>query len=545
VSYIQYFLPQPDGPEIPLQFRDPFDNNPHPLAIFASHELQDRLNNTPSLSFKLKQNQGGKMFGVLVVKDQTGKMGYLSAFSGMLNQQWLVPGFVPPAFDVDEQRVLLNEGEEQLKKLTEKIDRLLDRSARKNAEKKVAELQLQKDKTLVKLKLQHKKNKKNRHDQRSQLKNDQDNKQVLFQLSLRSQQEKSEYKQQKLNWDKNIAETEQQFKLNFEDEINALKIRRKRLSQKLHIAVFDSYRLQNKMGEVSLLRSFFDNGVPPGGATDCAAPKLIQFANKYQLQPLAIAEFWWGSAPAGGVRHHAQFYPPCRGKCHPLLPFLLKGVDIEQSGTLSSNSWLEPEIMYEDEHIVVLNKPQGLLSIPGKLLKHSVLDWLRQRYPSATGALLVHRLDMATSGLLLAAKSADDYKYLQKQFIERSVKKRYVAVLSKKLYKKSYTIDLPLRVDLDDRPRQVVCYEHGKMARTYVKVISTDEHSSRVYFYPLTGRSHQLRVHAAHSKGLSAPIIGDELYGVRSERLLLHAEKLSFNHPRTGEKVEFKAKSPF
>ncbi len=205
----------------------------------------------------------------------------------------------------------------------------------------------------------------------------------------------------------------------------------------------------------------------------------------------------------------------------------------------------EPEIVYEDDSLLVLNKPAGMLSIPGKQQQYSVLSWLQQRYTQATGALLVHRLDMATSGLLLAAKSAQVYKHLQQQFINRSVKKRYVALLSGKLDKQHKTVNLPLRVDLDDRPRQVVCYEYGKNAVTRVKVISVEASISRVYFYPLTGRTHQLRVHAAHHLGLAAPIVGDELYGTGSERLYLHAEKLIFEHPLTGEKVEISAKVPF
>jgi tRNA pseudouridine32 synthase/23S rRNA pseudouridine746 synthase len=224
---------------------------------------------------------------------------------------------------------------------------------------------------------------------------------------------------------------------------------------------------------------------------------------------------------------------------------MLKGLDVESSDDASIRETLEPTIVYEDADIVVINKPADLLSIPGKEEHYSVLSWLRKKYPDATGGLLVHRLDMSTSGLLLAAKTAQAHKYLQKQFINRTVQKRYIAVLSKVIKHGKKLIDLPLRVDLDDRPRQVVCYEHGKAAVTHMEVISSDAVSTRVYFYPVTGRTHQLRVHAAHCNGLAAPIVGDDLYGTRGGRLLLHAQMLTFDHPTTGIKMELMTPAPF
>ena len=293
------------------------------------------------------------------------------------------------------------------------------------------------------------------------------------------------------------------------------------------------------------MKSLFNGKAPPGGTGDCAAPKLFQYAFQNNLKPLALAEFWWGGSPENGIRHHGEFYPPCRGKCQPILPFMLKGLGVELLFSPEVDTCLEPDIIYQDDDIVVLNKPAGLLSIPGKEHSHSVTAWLATKFPDAIGLLLVHRLDMATSGLLLAAKNSVAHKMLQKQFLCRTVKKRYVAVLSKPIDTADKVIDLPLRVDLDDRPRQMVCYQHGKTALTEVEVISTDNESSRVYFYPLTGRTHQLRVHAAHSQGLSAPIVGDELYGARSGRMLLHADSLSFNHPLSGERMTFGSEVPF
>ena len=539
MNIIHYFFEQPAKSEIPASCRNPFDNNPYPLAISASENLQQWLIESPLISDQLFQKENGKMFGVLVIEDEVGKIGYLAGFSGMLNKQWEVPGFVPPVFDIKKQQSFLLEGERQVSQLTEKIDQLLTSPLRQQAKTKLKALEKQREILLEKLKSRHKENKQKRNQDR------QNNKESLEKLSYLSQQDKRDFKAEKSNWEELINKAEINIQNNFEIEIIELIKKRKQLSQQLHKKVFENYLLVNKLDESESLINFFDGKIPPGGAGDCAAPKLIQYAHLNKLKILAMAEFWWGASPAKGVRHHAHFYPPCRGKCHPILPFMLQGVCVEQSAVVEDSQPLLPEIVYEDENLVVVNKPAGLLSIPGKQIKYSVLSWLQQRYPQATGPLLVHRLDMATSGLLLAAKDSQTHKQLQKQFINRSVKKRYVAVLSKKLEKQNETVNLPLRVDLDDRPRQVVCYEHGKKAVTHVKVISTDEDSSRVYFYPVTGRTHQLRVHAAHQLGLAAPIVGDELYGSRSERLLLHAEKLGFEHPLTGEKIEIIAKAPF
>ncbi len=545
MSTIQYFFEQPSLSEIPRKCRNPFDNDPHPLAIKASRELQQQLTDNPRLSTHLFDKQNGKMFGVLVVADNDGRIGYLSSFSGMLNKQWIVTGFVPPVFNVKQQQLFLDEGESKVTRLTEKIEFLSNAVTRLQAIEKLSQLKRDQESDIVRLKKLNKENKQQRRLKRSLLKNDQHKNKVLEELSFLSQQDKRALKQCKLSWANTVEKATIKFESDFEDELDKLIDNRKILSQELHKKVFENYLLINKSAEQKSLMSFFDSKIPSGGTGDCAAPKLIQFAHLNKLKILAMAEFWWGSSPAKGVRHHADFYPPCRGKCHPVLPFMLKGVVEEKLTADDQIKTLEPQIMYEDESLVVLNKPAGMLSIPGKKQQYSVLSWLHQRYPQATGALLVHRLDMATSGLLLAAKNAQVYKHLQQQFIKRSVKKRYVALLSGKLDKQDKTVNLPLRVDLDDRPRQVVCYAHGKSAVTRVKVISVEAGTSRVYFYPLTGLTHQLRVHAAHHLGLAAPIVGDELYGSRSERLFLHAEKLGFEHPLTGEKMEILAKTPF
>jgi tRNA pseudouridine32 synthase/23S rRNA pseudouridine746 synthase len=540
---LQYFSPRLTAANTPGRLRNPFENNPHSLAITASEILKQKLRQV------YPEFDVGKMFGVLVVLDQAGKIGFLSSFSGMLNQHWQVAGFVPPVFDIDQQQLFLDEGAIMVNSLTATIEQQTHCPDYLTAIGDFNRLEQKQNMDLIVLKALHKSHKEQRKQHRIQIKEklefDADTPQEMKRLALSSQQDKRAYLQLKLHSQALLDQANAKIDQDHRDRITQLKKQRRDLSQRLHDQVFDTYQLKNSLEEVCSIRSLFDGKKPPSGTGDCAAPKLLQFAFNHQLKPLALAEFWWGKSPATGVRHHGNLYSPCRGKCHPILPFMLKGLDVESSDDASIRETLEPTIVYEDADIVVINKPADLLSIPGKEEHYSVLSWLRKKYPDATGGLLVHRLDMSTSGLLLAAKTAQAHKYLQKQFINRTVQKRYIAVLSKVIKHGKKLIDLPLRVDLDDRPRQVVCYEHGKAAVTHMEVISSDAVSTRVYFYPVTGRTHQLRVHAAHCNGLAAPIVGDDLYGTRGGRLLLHAQMLTFDHPTTGIKMELMTPAPF
>jgi tRNA pseudouridine32 synthase/23S rRNA pseudouridine746 synthase len=540
---LQYFSPQPTAINTPSRLRNPFENNPHSLAIVASEMLKEKLQQQHS-EFDI-----GKMFGVLVVLDSAHKVGFLSSYSGMLNQQWQTAGFVPPVFDIDQQALFLDQGAITVNSLTATIEQQTQCPDYLAAIADFNHLEQHQNRVLTDLKALHKSHKERRKQHRIQIKEnlaiDADATKEMKRLALLSQQDKRAYLELKLQSQDLLDEANAKIDQSYRDSITQLKKQRRDLSQRLHDQVFDTYQLKNSLGEVCSIRSLFDGKKPPSGTGDCAAPKLLQFAFNHQLKPLALAEFWWGKPPATGVRHHGNLYSPCRGKCYPILPFMLKGLDVEVSEDALIRENLEPAIVYEDTDIVVINKPADLLSIPGKEEHHSVLSWLRKKYPDATGSLLVHRLDMSTSGLLLAAKTAQAHKYLQKQFINRTIQKRYIAVLSKVIKHSNKVIDLPLRVDLDDRPRQVVCYEHGKAAVTRMEVISSDAVSTRVYFYPVTGRTHQLRVHAAHCNGLAAPIVGDDLYGTRGGRLLLHAQMLTFNHPTTGIKMELITPAPF
>ena len=259
-----------------------------------------------------------------------------------------------------------------------------------------------------------------------------------------------------------------------------------------------------------------------------------------------MAEFWWGDSPKAEIRHHGYYYPACKGKCGPILGHMLQGLEVEENPLLKKHYHEMPlEIVYEDNYLVVINKPAGMLSVPGKGEIDSVYQHIKILYPDATGPLIVHRLDMATSGVLLIAKNKEVHQHLQAQFKNRMIKKRYIALLDGQISSKEGTIMLPLRMDPLDRPRQVVDHEHGKTAITQYQVLNEQEGNTLIAFYPLTGRTHQLRVHAAHPEGLHCPIRGDELYGQKADRLYLHAESLEFVHPVTKEIIFVEKKSNF
>ncbi len=548
------FFSPPQGVDPPPGFPSPFSNTPHPIAQQAALELQRRLKNRQAWQHDFDAPAGGKMFGVLVVSDVNDQIGYLAAFSGMLAGKWRVPGFVPPLFDQQALDGFLPAGEAQLKVYEGQITALQNSAELGELNDELERLQQQRNVELAALTLVHQRRKRSRRDQRERLNLQGADEALLVRLSFESQQDKREFRALRHDWCERLVVVEEKSAL-IEQQITELKRARTRLSNRLHRRLFKAYTLINRVGERSTICEFFEQSLPPGGTGDCAAPKLLQHAHRHGLMPLALAEFWWGAPPKEGVRHHGRYYPACRGKCNPILPFMLKGIDVQPRVITGHgfNDVAAPEVVYEDDDLLVVNKPSGLLSVPGKEITDSVQTRLQHRYPDATGLLLVHRLDMSTSGLLLVAKHRAVHKALQQQFVQRTIEKRYIAMLSKRLPEYDGngmsndcgTIELPLRVDLNDRPRQIVCFTHGKPAITHWQVIAREAHTTRVYFYPHTGRTHQLRLHAAHQAGLNAPIMGDELYGEALERLLLHAEKLCFDHPATGRRIELTAPAPF
>ena len=326
----------------------------------------------------------------------------------------------------------------------------------------------------------------------------------------------------------------------------------KKMSQDLQVWLFHQYQLLNARGEVKDLvdiwQSYYSRPklrqkfpLPPGGTGDCCAPKLLQYAYQQGLKPVCMAEFWWGATTHTELRQHLNYYPACRGKCKPILTWMLQGLDVDPNPELQGVAHLELNTVYEDNDIVVVDKPSGMLSVPGRIDDYSVETVMRQRYPDA---MIVHRLDMGTSGLLIVAKSSEAYHPLQEQFIKHQVKKKYVAKVEDGRCKKEEvrgTISLPLRPDPMNRPRQMVDMEHGKRAVTDYEFLSDD----LVALYPQTGRTHQLRIHCAHPDGLGRPIVGDELYGTKGERLMLHASEIWFVHPKTQEPMHLISQPPF
>lgn len=317
--------------------------------------------------------------------------------------------------------------------------------------------------------------------------------------------------------------------------------------------LFHQYRMLNARGEVKDLVDIWQDyhtsprlrkkyPLPPGGTGDCCAPKLLQYAYSQGLKPICMAEFWWGPSPKSEVRHHGQFYPACRGKCKPVLTWMLQGLDVDPNPEENSIPRQEMEVIYEDDVLAVINKPSGLLSVPGKIDDYSVATLAQERWPES---MPVHRLDMGTSGLMIIAKQKDVYVPLQEQFVKHTVRKRYIALVEGIVKEPKGRITLPLIFDPLNRPRQMVDYQRGKSAVTGYEVLSTEGGRTLIALYPHTGRTHQLRMHCAHPDGLGCPIVGDELYGQKGERLCLHCDQIEFAHPVTGERMSFELPNPF
>lgn len=441
------FHPLHTNIERPHRFTYPFCYEPHPLAVLAAQEVQRQLGQMALTE--------GKMFGVLVVETADGQLGFLAAYSGLLEGRNDWPYFVPPVFDAQRPDGHFKQ-EEQL------ISAMRDDSQR---------------------------------------------------------------------------------------------CERRHRSQQLQLWLFNQYQFLNAHGErKDVLHVWQDYHcserirkkypLPPGGTGDCCAPKLLQAAYGQGLKPVCMAEFWWGPSPRTEVRQHAQFYPACRGKCKPVLTWMLQGLDVDPNPEEAGFPHLVPEIIFEDEAMAVLNKPSGMLSIPGRTEDYSVATWAQRQWP---GAILAHRLDMGTSGLIVVAKSLEAYHPLQEQFVKRTIRKRYIAVLDGIVAEPQGRISLPLLSDPMNRPRQVVDYHRGKSAVTEYEVLTSANAMTLVALYPHTGRTHQLRVHCAHHDGLGCPILGDELYGQKenASRLCLHSDRLELTHPVTGERMHFELPYPF
>ena len=529
---------------LPERFTYPFCYTPHPLCILAAKEVQSYLTRQTTWKDELRQ---GKMFGVLIVQTEHGETGYLAAFSGILAGKNLHPFFVPPVYDLLQPQGFFKIEEENISSINRNIRQLENDKAYAALSAELARTIQSAEDILATAKAQLKEAKTAREQRR---KEKELNAQEEAELIRESQFQKAEYKRLERSWKARITTLQTQTE-DWERRISALKSERKTRSAALQQKLFEQFGMLNYRGEVKNLCEIFGQTVhktPPAGAGECAAPKLLQQAYLHGWEPIAMAEFWWGDSPKTEIRHHGHYYPACKGKCEPILQHMLQGLQVEENPMLKRMQVPSKnlEIVYEDPWLSVINKPAGMLSVPGKEDAVSVYSLMREQYPEADGPLTVHRLDMATSGLMLIAKTKRVHQNLQAQFKNRLVRKRYVALLEGVVPKDKGTVDLPLCLNPLDRPRQMVHTEHGKPAITDYQVLERlDGKRTRIAFYPRTGRTHQLRIHAAHPLGLHCPIIGDELYGEKADRLYLHAEYLEFTHPITGETVRITKEAEF
>ncbi len=423
----------------PERFTYPFFYEPHPLCLLAAEEVKQEIRRI--------NPKEGKMFGVLVVETVQQQLGFLAAYSGLLEGHNDWGYFVPPIFDAQQPN-------------------------------------------------------------------------GYFKTREREIMASEEHKQ---------------------------------MSQELQTWLFHQYQLLNARGETKDLVDVWQDyhcserirrkfPLPPGGTGDCCAPKLLQYAYKEGLKPICMAEFWWGESPKNLIRHHEQFYPACRGKCKPVLTWMMQGLDVDPSPEETNTSHLGAEIVYEDEAVVVVNKPSGMLSMPGRQETYSVATWAEERWP---GSMVAHRLDMSTSGIILVAKTEEAYHALQEQFTERVIKKKYFAIVEGIPKNEHGIVNLPLSSDPMNRPCQIVDHEHGKQAITEYRILATRQDYTLLALWPHTGRTHQLRMHCAHHEGLGCPILGDELYGRKAERLYLQAQAITFVHPVTNKRMHFELPYPF
>jgi tRNA pseudouridine32 synthase/23S rRNA pseudouridine746 synthase len=543
--------------DLPQRFNFPFYYEPHPWCVQAAHELQEYLQNQTEWKhdFGLESDptpqSTGKMFGVLIVQNRDGEIGYLSAVSGKLAGVNHHSRLVPPVFDMLRADGFFKAEEAVISQINTRIEQLelnadfVVAVENLNRYKFQSEQEYEQYKEKIRIGRAERKHKR----EHATLKGPADQYEpMLERLRQESIAEKKALKSNQEHWKATIDQQQKIVNL-YADEIKLLKDLRKKKSATLQQQLYDQYQFLNQDGQKKGLCEIFENTAylkPVAGAGECAAPKLLQYAFANQLNPLAMAEFWWGASPTSEIRKHGMFYPACRSKCEPILGHMLQGMQVD------TNPWIDTpdptkviETVYEDEFLVVINKPSGLLSVPGTHIPDSVYDRMRAKYPDATGPLIVHRLDMATSGIMLIPKTIEAHHYLQNQFMRGTIKKRYVANLQGEVLANEGIIELPLRIDYDNRPQQMVCFEHGKYAKTIWKVVARNAQHTKVHFWPVTGRTHQLRMHAAHHLGLGCPIVGDILYGQKDERLHLHAEYIEFKHPGTQQKVSFEVGAKF
>lgn len=543
----------------PHQFTFPFCYEPHPLCRLAAAEVEHHIVESGVWQ---GETSCGKMFGVLVVREERrvkseesdgfdGALGFIAAYSGLLagRNDWAY--FVPPVFDAQQPDGHFKVTERSISDINKEIDGIRRSADYQSAKNREEELRQSADEQIAAMK-QHIASAKAERDRRRS-----DAQAGLVHISeaeaaamtRESQTLKADLRRLKQRLDMELSAAHA-LTFQYDERIAALRQRRRSMSDELQRWLFMQYRMLNARGEERNLIDIFSattHGIPPAGAGDCCAPKLLQYAYSHGLQPVCMAEFWWGESPRQEIRHHLSYYPACRSKCLPILTHMLQGLDVEPN-PLTATASEELKIVYEDDAICVVDKPAGMLSVPGKDNVESVESIMRQRWHQYDGnPIMVHRLDRDTSGLMVVARTLEAYHSLQQQFACRTAAKRYEAVLDGVPATQQGTISLPLMPDIMDRPRQCVDMERGKPSVTTYRVVSTQGGRTLVWLYPHTGRTHQLRVHCAHPLGLATPILGDSLYGrgTAAPRMYLNAAELEITHPVTGRRMQWKSESAF
>ena len=497
---------------LPEQFTYPFCYQPHPLCVMAAQEVRAYLKTQKQWAQELK---AGKMFGVLVVQ-RGEERGFLAAFSGTLDGKTCHPYFVPPVFDLMEPGCFFQQEQEVISSINARISSL-------QAQIKESPLREQMQRELDAYRAEMQQQKEERHRLRAELPPEE--------LAARkpemirqSQFQKAEFRRLQQEWKRRI-EADEAPSRELQQQIHQLQEERHNRSIALQQWLFQQFSFLNAKGQRKNLTDLFDV-TPPSGAGECCAPRLLQAAYKEGLQPICMAEFWVGDSPRDELRQEGHFYPACNSRCKPILGHMLQGLKVEENPLLAQGEQ-KLEVVFQNDEMAIVAKPHGMLSVPGKDNLPSVQSIVKEMFPQATGPMIVHRLDMDTSGLMVIALTDEMYHKLQEDFRYHRIRKTYRALLEREMpVGQQGEIRLPLRPDVMDRPRQMVDYQHGKTAVTYYKVIGNTEGHALVELQPHTGRTHQLRVHCAHPDGLNNPIVGDRLYGTPSEHLCLQAYKL-------------------
>jgi len=556
-THFQYFATSINKFTLPSKFTFPFYYEPHPLCELAANEVQGYLQTQTDFehNFGLDDSKNGlvigKMFGVLVVQNQQKEIGYIAAVSGKLAEKNIHKKFVPPVYDMLTKDSYFLKEEDVLNSINIEMDSLENNTeyltllAQNKSEKKKAAIDIQEKKEGLKAAKKDRNLRREKAQSKLSLPAYATFNEILSKESLEA---KYFFNNVNRYWEHTLNALQKKLSV-FTNQIERLKEQRKTKSVALQQYLFEQYQFLNSKKEVKNLSQLFADSSAQNlaaGSGECAAPKLLQYAFSHHLKPIAMAEFWWGQSPNKEIRKHQQFYPACQGKCKPILTHMLAGIDMDTNPLLQNPAiGKELKTIFEDEFLIVIYKPAEFLSVPGIHIQDSVYTRIKQGVKNISGPIIVHRLDMSTSGLLVLAKNKKAHKDLQSQFINKTVRKRYTALLDGIVNENNGTINLPLRVDLEDRPRQLVCFEYGKPAETKWEVIERKNGKTKIHFYPISGRTHQLRVHASHSLGLNIPIIGDDLYGKKSNRLYLHSDTLEFTHPTTKQKMIFHKKAEF